>query len=43
MCTGFWVTILVLHLKGFYILDCILYAGLGSFTAEIVDRKLWNS
>jgi hypothetical protein len=39
---GYWITIGILYINGFSILNVILYAALGSFIAELTDRKLWN-
>jgi hypothetical protein len=42
MCTGYWVTLGIVLLTGFSVLNAILYAAVGSLTAELTDRKLWS-
>jgi hypothetical protein len=42
MCSGYWITAGILLYNGFNVLNVILYAALGSLTAELIDRKLWS-
>jgi hypothetical protein len=42
MCSGYWITAGILLYNGFNALNVILYAALGSLTAELIDRKLWS-
>ena len=42
MCTGYWITLGIVLLTGFSVLNAILYAAVGSLTAELIDRKLWS-
>jgi hypothetical protein len=42
MCMGYWTTMFIVYLTGFSVLNAILYAAVGSLTAELTDRKLWS-
>lgn len=40
LCSGFWFTAIVMYLDTKNILVAFIMAGVGSFVAEMVDRKL---